>query len=108
MSTPVVYQGNIYLVNFNGIIRCFDAATGQKHYEQRLGGNTLAVAASLVAGDGKVYVPTQDGDMLVIAAGNEYKLLAKNAMGAGLMATPAISGETLYVRTATQLVAVAG
>lgn len=108
LSTPVVYQGNIYLANFNGIIRCFDAVTGRKHYEQRLGGgsNAVAVAASLVAGDGKVYVPTQDGDMLVLAAGNEFKVLAKNAMGAGLMATPAISGETLYVRTATQLVAV--
>lgn len=106
LSTPVVYQGNIYLVNFNGVIRCFDAVTGKKHYEQRLGGNTLAVAASLVAGDGKVYVPTQDGDMLVLAAGNEFKQLAKNSMGAGLMATPAIGGETLYIRTTTKLVAV--
>lgn len=106
LSTPVVYQGNIYLVNFNGVIRCFDATTGKKHFEQRLGAETMAVAASLVAGDGKVYVPTQDGDMLVLAAGNEFRQLAKNPMGAGLMATPAIGDESLYVRTTTQLVAV--
>lgn len=106
LSTPVVYGGNIYLVNFNGVIRCFDAVTGKKHFEQRLGGNSLAVAASLVAGDGKVYVPTQDGDMIVLAAGNTFQQLAKNAMGAGLMATPAIADGVLYVRTASQMVAV--
>ena len=58
-------------------------------------------SASPVAADGKIYLSSEDGDMLVVAAGPEFKLLATNSMGESLMATPALSDGVMYVRSST-------
>jgi outer membrane protein assembly factor BamB len=59
--------------------------------QQRLGDKGGAYSASVVAADGKVYFTSEDGDVFVIKAGNQYELLASNTMGEVLMATPTIS-----------------
>jgi outer membrane protein assembly factor BamB len=51
-----------------------------------------------VASDGKIYFPSEDGDVFVVAAGPDYKLLATNDIRELLMASPAISDKMLYVR----------
>jgi outer membrane protein assembly factor BamB len=105
ISTPVVYGGYIYLANHNGLLRCFDFKTGAKMYEARLGIDS-SCSASLVAADGKVYCPTEQGVVHVIKAGPTLEVLAKNEMGEPCLATPAISQGVLYFRTAASLIAV--
>lgn len=105
LSTPVVYNGYIYLANHNGVLRCFDFKTGTKMYEERLGADS-ACSASLVAADGKIYCPTEQGIVNVIKAGPKFEVLAKNDMGEPCLATPAISQGVLYFRTSASLLAI--
>jgi outer membrane protein assembly factor BamB len=108
MPTPVVYQGLLYLCRDNGVLTVFRARTGEKLYQERLGGGSGGFTASLVAADGKVYVSSEDGDVYVVKAGESFPLLSTNAMGEVVMATPAIADGTLYFRTRSRLVAVGG
>ena len=105
MSTPVVVGDYLYLGNSNGVLRCFHAVTGEKVYEKRLDSGAYVVS-SLVAADDKIYCPSEDGTVYVIAAGPEYSVLAKNRLGDSCLATPAISAGTLYFRTAHELIAI--
>jgi outer membrane protein assembly factor BamB len=105
ISTPVVYGGYVYLANHNGVVRCFDFKTGEKMFEQRLGGDD-SCSASLVAADGKIYVPTEQGIVHVLKAGPKLDVLAKNDLGEPCLATPAISQGVLYFRTAGNLIAI--
>lgn len=105
MSTPIVYGGYLYLGNSNGTVRCFDAKSGNKVYEQRLD-NGASIIASLVAGDGKIYCASEHGVVYVLSAGPEFKVLARNPMGEPCFATPAISEGHLYFRTTRRLIAI--
>ena len=105
ISTPVVYGDYIYLAAANGVIRCLNARTGEKMFEQRLPGSRQ-IYASLVAGDGKVFVPSLEGDVHVLKAGPAFEVLACNRMGEPCFATPAIQKGTIYFRTTDSLVAV--
>jgi len=105
MSTPVVYGDYLYLGNSNGVVRCFNARTGEKVYEERLESGA-AIISSLVAADGKIYCASENGTVYVLAAGPEFKVLARNKMGQPCFATPAISQGTLYIRTTESLFAI--
>lgn len=105
MSTPVVYRGNIYLGAANGAIRCFNANTGQVIYNERLESGAK-ISSSLVAADGKIYCPSENGTVYVLAAGSDFNLLASNAMGEPCLATPALSQGVLYFRTTQSLIAI--
>ncbi len=105
LSTPVVYGGYVYLANHNGVLRCFDFKTGEKMYEERLGADS-ACSASLVAADGKIYCPTEQGIVNVIKAGSKFEVLAKNDLGEPCLATPALSQGVLYFRTSASLLAI--
>ena len=100
-----MYNGYIYLANHNGVLRCFDFKTGNKMYEERLGADA-SCSASLVAADGKVYCPTEQGVIHVIKAGPKLEVMAKNEMGEPCLATPAISQGVIYIRTSGNLVAI--
>ncbi|MBL8177444.1 MAG: PQQ-binding-like beta-propeller repeat protein [Bryobacterales bacterium] len=107
IQTPLVYRDWLYSGTNNGVLKCYDARTGKMHYQQRLGAGLTGFSASPVAGDGKVYCASEDGDVWVIAAGAEYRELARHSLGDSVMATPAISEGALYFRTREALVAVA-
>jgi outer membrane protein assembly factor BamB len=100
-----VYGGYVYLANHNGVLRCFDFKTGEKMYEERLGAGA-SCSASLVAADGKIYCPTEQGEIHVIKAGPKLEVLAKNDLGEPCLATPAISQGVLYFRTSASLMAI--
>ena len=85
---------------------CYDAKTGERVYRARIGGGGGSFTASPVAGDGKVYFTSEEGEVYVIKAGPEHELLATNALDEVTMATPALSEGTLYFRTRTHLLAV--
>jgi outer membrane protein assembly factor BamB len=79
----------------NGVLSAYDAKTGELVYQERL---PSSFSASPVAADGKLYLASQDGDVFVVRAGRKFELMATNAMGQPLMATPAISDGVLIVR----------
>lgn len=106
ISTPLVYGDYVYSVRFNGVLLCYEAKTGNRAYQERLGDGTTAFSASPVAGDGKVYFSSEDGDIYVVKAGTKLEILSKNPMGAICLATPAISGGVLYFRTRSELIAI--
>ncbi len=106
MMSPVVYRGLLYVSKNNGVFAVFDAATGERVYQQRLGDGTTGFTASLVAADGKVYFTSEDGDVFVVKAGREFELLSKNPLGDYAMATPAISDGMMYFRTGGAVIAV--
>ena len=106
MCTPLVYRGLVYIVRYNGVLNVFDAKSGEKKYEARLAGATSAFSASPVANDGKVYIPSEDGQVFVLAAGPKYEVLAMNEMSTPVLATPAISEGRLLLRTQDQLMAI--
>jgi outer membrane protein assembly factor BamB len=105
MSTPVVYRDYLYLGTATGVVRCFNALTGQKVYEKRLG-TDAAIISSLVAAEGKIYCASENGTVYVLATGPEFKVLARNKMGQPCFATPAISQGVIYFRTTESLLAI--
>lgn len=105
MQTPLVYGEHLYVCRDNGTLACFEAKTGRKLYQERLASGS-GFTASGVAADGKLYYASEPGKVYVVKAGQEFKLLASNAMGDLCMATPAISEGTLFIRTRGHVVAV--
>jgi len=97
MATPVIYGDYLYICALQGVLSVYNAKTGERLYQQRLGEGG-AYSASPVAADGKVYFPSEDGDILVVKAGPTYELLATNPIGEVCMASPAISDGVIFVR----------
>lgn len=103
MQTPLIYRGYLYNLQVNGQLTCFDALTGEFKYKQSLND---AFSASGIAANGKIYFSSEAGMIYVINAGPVYELLAKNEMGDVCMATPGISGNTMFFRTRHFVIAV--
>lgn len=106
LQTPVVYRGLLYSGTNAGVLKCYDAKAGTRHYQQRLTQEPAAFTASPVAGDGKVYCTGEEGDVIVARAGQTFEVLARNSLGAACLATPAISEGAVFFRTRSHLLAV--
>jgi outer membrane protein assembly factor BamB len=106
MPTPLIYKGVLYVLANNGVFDAYDLKTGEEVYRQRLSAVGNGFSASPVAADGKIYLSNEDGDIIVVAAGPEFKQIAVNPMGELVMATPALSDGVMYVRTVRSLFAV--
>jgi len=106
MPTPLAYQGILYVLGNNGLFDAYDLQTGDEIYRQRLPVIGSGFSASPVAADGKIYLSNEDGEILVVAAGRTFKHLATNSMGELLMATPALSNGTMFVRSSTSVSAI--
>jgi outer membrane protein assembly factor BamB len=103
VSSPVLYGENLYMVNNGGLLTCLDARTGKQVYVERLAGS---FAAAPVAADDKLYLVNEDGDTHVIKAGAAFALLATNRLGEPCLASPAIAGGEIVIRTEKQLVCI--
>ena len=106
MATPIVYQDLLYVLGWNGVLLTFDARTGGRLYQERLGAGTTAFTASPVAADGKIYFMSEEGDVFVVKAARTFQLLATNSLGEIGMASPAISEGVIYFRTGKSLMAI--
>ena len=105
MPTPIVYGELLYTCSNQGVLTAYNAKTGERVYQERVGGTGGAFTASPVASEGKIYLSSEDGDVFVVKAGPKYELLAKNPVGEVMMATPAISDGLVIVRTVSHLFA---
>lgn len=104
--SPVVVGGRIYAVKNGGLITCLDARTGAPCFEGRLDSRGPHYA-SLVHGDGKLFAASARGIVTVFEAGPELRVLEHNDLGERILATPALCGGRVYVRTETSLQAFA-
>jgi outer membrane protein assembly factor BamB len=90
----------LYLISDNGVGTCLDALSGDVLWTERLGGQ---YSASPLLADGRIYAFSQEGKTVVFEPGKEYKALAENQLDAGFMASPAVTGKALFLRTETHL-----
>jgi outer membrane protein assembly factor BamB len=105
MPTPIVYAGTLVTCNNNGLVTCYEAATGKQLYQERLHGRG-GYTASPVAADGRLYFTSEEGGVQVVRAGPKFEVIANNPLGDVCMATPAISNGMLFFRTQHYLIGV--
>jgi outer membrane protein assembly factor BamB len=96
--SPVFYQERIFMVMNGGTVTCLDARSGALVFQERLPARG-PYYASLVAGDGKLYAASARGEISVFAAGDALKVLSTTDLGERMQATPALSADTVYLRT---------
>ena len=106
MPTPLIYNGLLYVLANNGTFDAYNLKTGAEIYRQRLPLVGSGFSASPVASDGKIYLSNEDGEILVVTAGEKFNHIATNSMGELLMATPALSDGVMYVRSSQSLFAI--
>ena len=96
----IALGGRLYFVSDQGIVRSLKADNGEEVWFARLDGD---YSASPLEAEGRLYFFNQDGVCTVLEAGDAYKELAKNKLDGGFMASPAVAGNALFLRTATSL-----
>ncbi len=104
-SSPLVYQGCVYLVNRSGVAFCLDEKTGQTHWSHRLG---EACWASPLGARGRVYFFTKSGKAVVTEASSKLNVLAENELPTKppVYGIAAVEGRIL-IRTGSQLTCIA-
>lgn len=98
--SPVVLNGLLYVLADHGMMTCLDAATGQTVWQHRLGGSYIA---SLIQDGERIYAFSLSGKTTLLRAGRTFEKLAENPLNAGFMASPAVDGNALILRTKTHL-----
>jgi outer membrane protein assembly factor BamB len=103
LPSIVVYQGVLYMISDTGILTTLDPTTGQLFKQSRLRGASGSYLASIVAGDGKIFIASQSGIVAVLKAGEEQELLSANNLDEDIFATPAIDDQRIFIRTVSAL-----
>jgi outer membrane protein assembly factor BamB len=96
----IVHDDLVTLVDDNGIVTCLEAKTGAEVWRERVPGTYSA--SPLFAG-GRIYLFSEAGHVTVLAAGRTFRKLAENKLDSGFMASPAVVGNALFLRTKTHL-----
>lgn len=99
-ASPVIVGDLLYMVNDDSTVTCLEVATGQLVWRERVGGN---FAASPIVADGKIYLPNQQGKTFILNPGRTFAPIATNTLDIGCMASPAVDGKSLFLRTKTHL-----
>jgi len=102
--SPILVGDELYVVNDVGILSCLDARTGELRWIQRIGGN---YSASPVYAEGRIYFQSEEGVTTVIEPGRTFKKLATNTLDEPTLASMAVSGGSVYIRTEKHLYRIA-
>lgn len=95
--SPILVGNEIYIVSDSGgMVSCLDAKTGESHWQERIGGN---YSASPLHADGKIYLHNREGVTTVLKTGTTFEVLSKNKLDGDLMASAAVDGNALILRT---------
>jgi len=106
VPSPILYGGYLYLTTDRGILTCLDAKTGEVKYEGGRIPIPATFTASPVAFDGKILLTSEDGDTFVVKAGPTHEILGTNSLSEPVYASPAISGQTIFIRGERNLYAI--
>ncbi len=105
VPTPVEHGGLVFLWSDAGIVSCIRASTGESVWRKRVGGN---YSGSPVCVAGHLYCIAEDGNVVVLAADDDYQLVARNPLGEDSRSTPAVANGRLYLRTYSRLFCLGG
>ena len=96
LTTPLLYQGLLYLCKENGTILCLDVLTGEQLYQERFHAQTYR--GSPVAANGRIFLTARDGTFTVLKAGRAYEVVGKNKLDDQFTASPVIAHDRFYLR----------
>ncbi len=102
IPTPLAYRGVLYLIK-DDVLTALDQQSGELLEKGRLEGKGGKVYSSPVAGDGKVFIGSLGGELIVLRAGRDWEVTARHDLDGEIWATPAIADGHLYVRTSNRL-----
>jgi len=105
VPVPVAKGNLVFLWQDRGVVTCLDGPTGKVLWRERVGGDYFS---SPIRVADRLYCPTRNGEMVVLAASDHFRQLARFPLGEKTHATPAVAGDTMYVRTLSQLAAIGG
>ena len=114
VATPLLYNGHFYWINDRGIAYCTKQSDGSLVYQERVSGLSRGgrpIYASPVVANGRIYVVTRKDGTFVLPAEPRFELLAQNKIAGAegdASATPAISGDEMFLRAGTKLFCIAG
>jgi len=106
--SPILYRGIYYTLHDRGFLTAHDARTGRVVYDRVRIDIGATFTSSPWAYNGKLFALSEDGETYVIEAGPEYKLLRKNVLSEMTLASPAVAGGTLFLRTQSAVYAIRG
>lgn len=101
-SSPLLLDGLLYMTSDEGVASCSNPQTGEIIWAERLGGKGQ-YAASPIHANGHIYFSSSEGDFPVLKAGRKFEIISRNKLDAGCMASPAIVGNALVIRTKTHV-----
>jgi outer membrane protein assembly factor BamB len=100
ISTAAVAGGLVYISDFSGYLHCLDAVTGQRYWVHD---TVSAIWGSPIVIDGRVYLGNEDGDVLILQAGKEKKIIATINMGSSVYATPVPANNALIIMNRNEI-----
>jgi outer membrane protein assembly factor BamB len=102
----MVNAGNlVFLWGDRGIVTCIDGPTGKLHWRERVGGN---FSGSPVRAADKIFCVSADGEVVALAASDQFKVLGRSPLNETCRSTPAIVGNRMYLRTESHLLCLPG
>jgi outer membrane protein assembly factor BamB len=99
-ASPILVDDLLYMVADESFVTCVEAVSGTVVWKERIGGS---YAASPVYADGRLYFCDKEGNTTILKPGRKFEVLATNKLEDGFMASPAISGKALFLRSKTHL-----
>ena len=103
LPTPVLYRNALYVLHDKGIFARYNVDTGERVFRSRVAPGAAAFTASPWAYAGKVFLLSEEGNTFVVEAADDYRLLHVNSLDEFTLATPAIVGDRLLIRTQSRL-----
>lgn len=103
-ASPVLHEGKLYFLTDSGMLSCLDAATGKPYYERTRLPKPYNFKSSPVGVNGKLYLSSEEGDVIVVRMGETFEVLSTNTLAdQSFIATPAVAGGELYLRSQTHV-----
>jgi outer membrane protein assembly factor BamB len=102
--SPVIFDNKLYVLTNEGMVSCYNARTGEPYYQQVRLPKTYNFKSSPVGAGGRLYLASENEDVIVLRMGEKYEVLATNTMTDQVfIATPAITGGEIFLRSKTRL-----
>ncbi len=99
-ATPIVQGDKVYTVARAGVLSCAAIDSGEVLWKQRMPGTFWATP--VIAGK-HLFAANQDGQVHVVALGDKPELVSTNDLGEGILGSPAVAGNALYLRSDAHL-----
>jgi outer membrane protein assembly factor BamB len=105
VCTPVAHENRLFLWGDSGVVSCIDTRTGNRIWRERVGGNFFS---SPVRTGNRIFCVSREGEVVILAARQEFQLLGRVDLGEPSHSTPAVADGVIFFRTFSHLMAIPG